>query len=142
MRPNMLVFALLLAPTLAFAEPMPEALARALVHDLEEMLAPPEQLRGGAHKVMLQSVELGDWNERHLTARVRLRYQKTRGFPHYSTSGTAHARFTIYPGTNGEMCLSDLAVEKVEMNRVPKWLDGPWLTKRLNGRLPGEVCAK
>jgi hypothetical protein len=121
---------------------MPDALARALVGDVEEILGPPLQLRGGNDRVMLQSVELGAVTDRHLVAKVRLRYQKRRGFPKYSTSGVAHARFTIYPGNNGEMCLSDLAVERVEMNRVPKWLDGKWVAKRLQGRLPGEVCAK
>lgn len=138
------VFALIvtLLPGAAHAAAMPESVARALVHDLEEMLAPPGQINGGSHRVMLQGIELGDWNEKHLTAHVRLRYQKTKGFPQYSTSGVAHARWTIYPGNNGEYCLSDVTVEKVELNRTPAWLDGAWVAKKLDDRLPDEVCAK
>ena len=124
------------------ADRMPEPVARALVHDLDELLSPPEKIRGGSHRVMLQAIELGEWNEKHLTARVRLRYQKTKGFPQYSTSGVAHARFTIYPGTNGEYCLSGVTVEQVELNRTPDWLDGAWVAKKLDDRLPNEVCAK
>jgi hypothetical protein len=142
MRPNPLVLALLLLPAAASADPMPQPLARALVRDLEEMLEPPAKMHGGTHRVMLESVELGSFDEKHLVAHVRLRYQKTKGFPKYSTSGLVHARFRVYPGTNGEICLADLAVDKVDLNRVPDWLDGPWVTKWLSGKLPGEVCAK
>jgi hypothetical protein len=143
-RPMMLLALLLFAacPAVEAAEKMPPELARTLVRDLEEMLKPPSSLRGGAHRVRLQGIELAEWNERHFDVRLRLRYQHTRGFPKFSTSGTAIARFTVYPGNDGEMCINDVVVQKPDLNRVPEWLDGAWLTKRLKQRFPNEVCAK
>jgi len=144
MRPKSLVLLLLLAiaPAAAQADPMPETLARALVRDVEGMLEPPAKMHGGTHRVVLESVELGSFDEKHVVAHMRLRYQKTKGFPKFSTSGLAHVRFRVYPGTKGEMCLADLAVEQVDLNRVPDWLDAAWVTKWLSEKLPGEVCAK
>src|SRR5262245_3399926 len=95
-----LALLVLLAPGSAFADTMSDGVARALVHDLSEMIAPPEQLQGGGNKVILQGIELGNVDDKHLNARIRLRYQKSKGFPQYSTSGVAHARWTVYPGND------------------------------------------
>jgi hypothetical protein len=140
-----LLIALLLSTRIdaaAAAEKPSAAIANAIVRDLEDILDPPARWRGGGHHVWLQTIELEDWDSRYLTAKLRLRYQKTRGFPHFSTSGAAHVRLTIYPGNNGEVCVSDYKVVGHDLNRVPKWLDNAWLEKKFKGKLPGEVCAK
>lgn len=83
--------------------------------------------------------------------KVSARYQKTRGIPQYSVSGTA--RFTSHldlrithpmhigsgvpiPAADvrsARACLTDVNVTELNINNVPNWLDNGWLRERLLG---------
>ena len=77
------------------------------------------------------------------------RYQKTRGFPQFSASGTArfsaHLELRVsHPITigsgqpipagdvrKGDACLIDINATELNINNVPNWLDNTWLRERL-----------
>lgn len=84
-----------------------------------------------------------------ISLKVSARYQKTRGFPQFSASGTA--RFTsplelrvahpMYIGAgqpipagdvrSAKACLTDINAVELNINNVPIWLDNGWLREKL-----------
>jgi len=81
--------------------------------------------------------------------KVSARYQKTRGFPQFSASGTARFSsrlelrvshpITIGSGQpipagdvrKGDACLTDINATELNINNVPNWLDNGWLGEHL-----------
>lgn len=77
------------------------------------------------------------------------RYQKTRGFPQFSASGTArfssrielrvHHPMTIGSGQpipagdvrKADVCMTDIHATELNINNVPNWLDNSWLREHL-----------
>jgi hypothetical protein len=84
-----------------------------------------------------------------IAMKVSVRYQKTRGFPQLSVSGTA--RFTsrldlriAHPITIGSgqpipaadvrsarACLTDINATELNINNVPNWFDNGWLREQV-----------
>lgn len=92
-----------------------------------------------------------------LEMRLRVRYQKTRGFPQYSTSGTARIRSPVAVRVNhtpvrrgaklaasqmqsADVCLTDVDVIALNLRRVPNWLDNTWIRKIINEKLSNQHC--
>lgn len=95
----------------------------------------------------------------NLRIRVRadIRYQKTRGFPQFSTTGKLRftapvvAHVTHTPGLSGtemtpadvvyaEACIQDVTVTELNLRRIPNWLDNSWIRNRVNDRFRGRSC--
>lgn len=84
-----------------------------------------------------------------ITVRARIRYQKTRGFPQFSTSGDMKFRtpvevriqhpFALQSGaaipadqiTGARACLTNINVTDLNLNNVPNWLDDGWIKEKL-----------
>ncbi len=89
-----------------------------------------------------------------IAMRVDIRYQKTRGFPQYSTSGDARfasplvAKVT-YSGLSDAKptrvdkalaCLTDINLVGLNLKNVPNWLDNTWIRAKLNDKLADQAC--
>jgi len=83
--------------------------------------------------------------------RSKIRYQKTRGFPQFSTSGEVRlasplvARVTYSPGApptvhQAAACLTSIDVTGLNLNNVPNWLDSTWIKQWLDGQLANRMC--
>jgi hypothetical protein len=119
------------------------AVVNAIARDYSQILKVPAMFKGkGGDRVWVQSLEVLAWDGKTLDVTMRLRYEKTRGFPHFSTSGTALGHFRLFPGTKAEFCADNLTVSDMNLNRMPKWFTNKWLQDKLNKKMPSEVCAQ
>lgn len=91
-----------------------------------------------------------------ITMRADLRYQKTRGFPQYSTSGAMRFRspsevrvryraLADGPVTLGNIeranaCLTDIDVLGLDLKRIPNWLDDGWIKEKVLDPKLDEMC--
>jgi hypothetical protein len=84
-----------------------------------------------------------------IEVKLSMRYQKTRGFPQFSASGTAKfasgvdLRIThpMYIGAGSpipagdvkgaKVCMTNITVTDLNINNVPNWLDNSWLRGQL-----------
>lgn len=90
-----------------------------------------------------------------LETRLRVRYQKTRGVPQYSTSGQARlrsplavrvnhspvrrgAKLAASQVQNADVCLTDVDVIARNLQRVPHGLDNTWIRNAANKKLSSQ----
>jgi len=131
------------APAAATGDKAGAAVVNAIVLDYNQILHVPAKFKGkGGDQVWVQSLEVLAWDGKTLDVTIRLRYEKTRGFPHFSTSGTALGHFRLFPGTKAEFCADNLTVTDMNLNRMPKWFTNKWLQDKMNKKMPSEVCAQ
>lgn len=119
---------------------------------------PIKQSKKGEH-VTLSRPDLRGFDCPNLTLemRLRVRYQKTRGVPQYSTSGQARLRSPVAVRVNhspvprgaklaasqvqsADVCLTDVDVIALNLKRVPNWLDNTWIRKIANRKLSNQHC--
>lgn len=118
----------------------------------------PQKFSDRGHHITLSNPELTGLECPNLTISVRIdvRYQKTRGFPQFSSKGKLRfrsplvARVTYLIRSVGKIeraqvtealaCLTDIDVTEYNLRRVPNWLDNAYMRKKLNERLPDQVC--
>lgn len=86
-----------------------------------------------------------------INMRADIRYQKTQGFPQFSSSGSLRltsplvARVThslTNPPTvhQAQACLTNIDVTELNLKNVPNWLDNSWIRQWLNGKLANKMC--
>lgn len=84
-----------------------------------------------------------------ITVRTKIRYQRTQGFPQFSTSGQMRFRSPLevrvaHPISIGagapipadqvrsaRACLTSINVIELDLNNVPNWLDNGWIREKL-----------
>ncbi len=92
-----------------------------------------------------------------VTIKANIRYQDTRGFDQFSTSGDVRFTSTVVAKVSyklvtlgepvradnlvkAEACLTDIQVTGLNLNNVPNWLDDGWVKDQLNKRLANQAC--
>lgn len=87
----------------------------------------------------------------HVNLAADIRYQKTQGFPQFSSSGSVRlaspviARVT-HTFANPQVvqralaCLTDINVFDLNLKNVPNWLDNTWVRQWLNSQLANRMC--
>jgi hypothetical protein len=87
----------------------------------------------------------------HVNLAADIRYQKTQGFPQFSTSGSVRlaspvvARvthsFTNPPVVQRALaCFTNINVTELNLQNVPNWLDNAWVRQWLNSQLANRMC--
>jgi hypothetical protein len=115
-------------------------LAQALVDQVVLRLDIPISWSKSGHHVKIKKMTLADWSDDRLYVKMDLNYKKTRGFPQYSTTGTARGRFDVSFTDAPSICLSDLTITELNLRRVPNWLDNTWIRNKINSKIPDTLC--
>lgn len=118
---------------------------------------PVRYSKNGKH-VTIKAPRLIEVNCPDLNVSVRnmIRYKKTRGVPQYSTRGKLRfaaelvAQLNLRRGAaepiqasdvrSASACMTGLKVTRLDLRRIPNWLDNTWVRNRLNKDLNGKLC--
>jgi hypothetical protein len=117
---------------------------------------------GGAHfKISNPRVEQVTCPHMTLTVKADVQYRETRGFPQFQTGGVAEFQsplvanvvyqapitvrlrpgapstpppVTVSQVVSGNVVLTDINITSLKIDKVPGWLDPPWIRECLNGQ--------
>jgi len=131
----------------------PEATLKALCTNALDQALPKKYSRNGQHLTLshpeVLSTECPNFG---LSLRLKVRYQKTRGVPQFSVSGTARVAMKMQvvvivrkPFTNpphvlsARLCTKSLKLTGLNLRRVPNWVDGV-VRQMVNQNLKASFC--